>query len=203
MSESTDSPSSDDAVSLCSQSAYPGDDELEALETDIMVKWKLDQAPQLDYSPSGQDSQGDRPEAAVKLAESCPAQGAKGDALAPCDSAVRTDALNAALWLQRATQLDAKGELKEAFRCCAAPRPEKRSAALWKLGGKQVVRDNFAFLSLPPMLQCGFESRLGLDVSGFSMWHFLKLVVRGFLRVLRFPPLLYRLMISANKITLK
>ena len=42
--------------------------------------------------------------------------------------------------------------------------------------------------SLPPALQCGFESRLGLELSGFSMWHFLKLVVRGFLWVLRFFP---------------
>ena len=36
------------------------------------------------------------------------------------------------------------------------------------------------FPSLPPMLLCGFESRLGLESSGFSMWHFLKLVARGF-----------------------
>ena len=35
------------------------------------------------------------------------------------------------------------------------------------------------------------------------MWHFLKPVVRGFLRVLRFPPLLLRLMVSAKKVTLK
>ena len=38
------------------------------------------------------------------------------------------------------------------------------------------------------MLLCGFGSRLGLESSGFSMWHFLKLVARGFLRVLRFLP---------------
>ena len=30
------------------------------------------------------------------------------------------------------------------------------------------------------MLECGFESRLGFEFSGFSMWHFLKLIVRGF-----------------------
>ena len=36
------------------------------------------------------------------------------------------------------------------------------------------------FPSLPPMLLCGFESRLGLESSGFSMWHFLKLVAGGF-----------------------
>ena len=59
------------------------------------------------------------------------------------------------------------------------------------------------FPSLPPVLLCGFESRLGLESSGCSMWHFLKLVARGFLRVLRFPPLLHRFNGSANKIKLK
>ena len=52
------------------------------------------------------------------------------------------------------------------------------------------------FPCLPPTLECGFESRLGLEPSGFSMWHFLKLVARDFLRVLRFPPLLHRLMVQ-------
>ena len=59
------------------------------------------------------------------------------------------------------------------------------------------------FPCLPPMLERGFESRLRLKFSGFSMWHFLTPVVRGFLRVLRFPPHLHRLMVSANKIMLK
>ena len=58
------------------------------------------------------------------------------------------------------------------------------------------------FPCLPPMLLCWFESRSGLEFSGFSMWHFLKLDVRGFLRVLRFPPLLHRLMVSAHKVRL-
>ena len=60
-----------------------------------------------------------------------------------------------------------------------------------------------AFASLPLMLECGFESRWGLKFSGFSMWNFFKLVVRDFLRVLRFPPLLHRLMVSANKMKSK
>ena len=47
------------------------------------------------------------------------------------------------------------------------------------------------FHSLPPFLQCGFQSQLALEFSGFIMWHFLKLVVRGFLRVLWFPPHLH------------
>ena len=59
------------------------------------------------------------------------------------------------------------------------------------------------FPSLPPMQECRFESRLGLEFSGFRMWHFLKLVVRGFLRVLRFPPLLHPLVVSVDIIKLK
>ena len=55
------------------------------------------------------------------------------------------------------------------------------------------------FPSLPPMLECEFESQLGLEFLGFIMSHFLKLVVRDFLWVLRFPPLLHSLMVLANK----
>ena len=44
------------------------------------------------------------------------------------------------------------------------------------------------FPSLPPMLEYRFESRLGLEFLGFSMW---------------FPSLLHQLMVSANKRTLK
>ena len=49
------------------------------------------------------------------------------------------------------------------------------------------------------MLLRGFESRVGLESSGCSMSHFLKLVARGFLQVLRFPPLLHQFNGSANK----
>ena len=40
---------------------------------------------------------------------------------------------------------------------------------------------HLCFPSLPPMLDCGFESRMGFEFWGFSMWDFLKLVVWGFL----------------------
>ena len=50
---------------------------------------------------------------------------------------------------------------------------------------------NVFFPSLPPMLEYRFESRLGLEFSGFSTWHFLKLIVRGFLCVLQVPPHLH------------
>ena len=47
--------------------------------------------------------------------------------------------------------------------------------------GRHVVHgQHVCFKSLPPVLECGFESRLGLELSGFSVWHFLKLVDRGF-----------------------
>ena len=47
--------------------------------------------------------------------------------------------------------------------------------------------------------QCMFESRLGLQSFGFSVCHFLKHVARGFLRILRYPPLLRRLNGSVKK----
>ena len=55
---------------------------------------------------------------------------------------------------------------------------------------------HICFPSLPPMLEWGFEPRLGLEFSGFSRW----LAVWGFLRVLRFHPLLHRVIVLANKI---
>ena len=55
------------------------------------------------------------------------------------------------------------------------------------------------FLVLPATnAKCGFDSRLGLDLSSFCMWHCLKLVVRSFIRVLGFPPLLHRLFFSSQ-----
>ena len=53
------------------------------------------------------------------------------------------------------------------------------------------------------MLECMFESRLGLESSGFSMWHFLKLVARIFFQgtPVSSPP--SSVNGSANKIKLK
>ena len=50
------------------------------------------------------------------------------------------------------------------------------------------------------MVKRGFESRLELEFSDFSIHvTFSEARRRGFLRVLRFPPLLHRLMVSVNK----
>ena len=66
-------------------------------------------------------------------------------------------------------------------------------------GGAWCNGKHVCFPSLSPMLECGFESRSGLEFSGFSMRQFLKLVVGGFLRVLRFCSLLHRLMVQPIK----
>ena len=58
------------------------------------------------------------------------------------------------------------------------------------------ICQHVCFPSLRLMLEYGFKSRLGLGFSDLSMWHFLKLAVRGFPRALRFPPHLHRLMVS-------
>ena len=46
------------------------------------------------------------------------------------------------------------------------------------------------------MPEYGFEPMLGLELSRLSCVHFLKVVFGDFLRVLRFPPLHYRLMVQ-------
>ena len=53
------------------------------------------------------------------------------------------------------------------------------------------------------MLECRFESWLGLEFKAFVVWHCLNLVVKGFLYVLQFPPILHRLVVSANEIKLE
>ena len=66
-------------------------------------------------------------------------------------------------------------------------------------GGAKCNGKHVCFPSLPSMLQCRFKSRLELEFSGFSMWHILNLIIRGFLPVLRFPPLLHQLMVQPIK----
>ena len=57
--------------------------------------------------------------------------------------------------------------------------------------------------SLPLMPECGCESGLGLEFSGLSAWHFLKLAVRGCLWILRFFPLFRQFMVSAIQLKAK
>ena len=129
---------SKNAVNLCSQSAYPGDEELEAMETEIMVKWKLDQPPDVRARPSSEnhhEPDAEKPDS-LEQARKALVSGKQSDALGHIDLALERDILNAALWLQRATVLIALGDLREAFRSCSALKPANRTADIWKMGGK-------------------------------------------------------------------
>ena len=134
---------SKNAVNLCSQSAYPGDEELETMETEIMVKWKMDQPPDVRARPSSEnhhEPDAEKPEAekpdSLEQARKALVSGKQSDALGHIDLALERDILNAALWLQRATVLIALGDLREAFRSCSALKPANRTADIWKMGGK-------------------------------------------------------------------
>ncbi|KAK7113479.1 hypothetical protein V1264_012758 [Littorina saxatilis] len=122
----------DDTVNLCSQTSYPGDDELQTLETEIMVKWKLDQAPDVEANPV-QDKQASRKN--VDLFKKALNEGKHCDALVYIDLALETDFLNAALWVQRVSVLVALKDLREAFRSCAAIPALERPGVVWKMGG--------------------------------------------------------------------
>ena len=61
---------------------------------------------------------------------------------------------------------------------------------------------HFSFPS-KQVLEYKFKYQLGHTFSGFSIRNSLKLVVRVFLRVLQYPPLLHQLIVSVNEIKLK
>ena len=52
------------------------------------------------------------------------------------------------------------------------------------------------------MIQCGFESGLGLDLAGFSIWHTLKLLVGDLSTGAPVSSLPHWLMVSAKEIML-
>ena len=92
------------------------------------------------------------------------------------------------------------------------PSPCRDSSLRFTVGGKcllgkhatrGVTVSTSAFLACHQCYCAGSRIAWSLNLLGFSMWHFLKLVARGFRRVFRFPPLFHRLMVSDNKIKLK
>ena len=97
---------------------------------------------------------------------------------------------------------------KESQKLRNSHRIENKSQAMmvsWKLSWatRGVTVSTSAFLACHQCCCAGSSLALGLEFSGFSMWHFLKLVARGFLRVLRLPPSppppLHRLMVQPVK----
>ena len=108
------------------------------METEIMLKWKLDQPPDVRARPSSEnhhEQDAEKPDS-LEQARKALVSGKQSDALGHIDLALERDILNAALWLQRATVLIALGELREAFRSCSALKPANRTADIWKMGGK-------------------------------------------------------------------
>ena len=73
----------------------------------------------------------------------------------------------------------------------------RESDVLSTMGG--VTVSTSAFLACHQCYCVGSSLVSGLESLGFSMWHFLKLVTRGFLRVLQFPPLLHLFMVQPIK----
>ena len=67
--------------------------------------------------------------------------------------------------------------------------------------GRCVRHERVCCPCLPPML-VWVRVSVGAWMFGLKSIAFLKLVIRGFLRVLRFPPPFHRLVVSANKIYL-
>ena len=65
-----------------------------------------------------------------------------------------------------------------------------------------VIMNTSAFLACYQCWSACSSLGWGFNFKGVSMWHFLKLVIRGVLRVLWIPPLLHWLMVSANTINL-
>ena len=70
-----------------------------------------------------------------------------------------------------------------------------------KIGVKHCVRVSMSAFTASTCHRCwSTGSSLG---QGFSLWQFLKLIVRGFLPVLRCPPLFHPSMVSAKEINVK
>ena len=124
--------SSYDAVKLCSQEPYPGDEDLERLEQEIMTMWKLDELPSVNPRV---------PNERLSTIEMTKAKEAKlagkvEEALKCLTLALEFNVANLSLWRERATFLKEQSDLKEAFRTCNAIQMQHRTSKDWILGGK-------------------------------------------------------------------
>ncbi|KAL8624163.1 hypothetical protein ACOMHN_020213 [Nucella lapillus] len=159
-----------DTVSLCSQTAYPGDEDLQVLETDIMTTWKLDQPPDVDASAL-QDPQESQKN--LDLARACLGEGKQCDALVYIDLALEGGIEDPQLWLQRSTVLIALGDLREAFRSCCVLPGKDRTADLWKMGGCILLLFQAAscccFRLYPSVSGWSILAKLGLPVTA-ELW---------------------------------
>ncbi|XP_041374011.1 uncharacterized protein LOC121387067 [Gigantopelta aegis] len=156
-SESADTQeSSYDAVKLCSQEPYPGDEELERLEQEIMTMWKLDELPSV--NPRVPNEKLSTLEMAK--AKEAKAVGNSEEILKCLTLALEFNVANLSLWRERAEFLKGQGELREAFRTCNAIQMQHRTSNDWILGG-QILSD----LGIPVAAESWFRKATELSDS--------------------------------------
>ncbi|XP_050401463.1 uncharacterized protein LOC126818222 [Patella vulgata] len=120
------------AVDLCTQEPYPGDEELEELEREIMIKWKLDQHPNVKAGDCDLDKAADELTSAIEAKE----LGQLSSALNHVNMSASCSPGNMFIMEERADILFLLGEFKEGFRSCNIIPFEHRSVSLWTTGGK-------------------------------------------------------------------
>ena len=123
------------AVNLCSQDIYPGDDELFRQESDIVsIKYKIVSA--VNQTIKNQNIREANTEA--MMAHQCHMTGKSQDALYHCNASLSKDKTNvAARYLRAQLYIDAK-DMKGALQDLMLIPKTRRTADIWKMGGKNV-----------------------------------------------------------------
>ena len=124
------------AVNLCSQDIYPGDDELFRLEQEILAqKYKVLLAAQQKLATPTNQKEANKE---AILAHQCFVTGKKEDALYHCNVALSKDEMNnAARYLRAQINIAAK-ETSSAMKDLWLIPKSRRTADIWKMGGKNV-----------------------------------------------------------------
>ena len=126
------------AVNLCSQDIYPGDDELFRLEQEILAaKYKITNTITMNQKGITIADQKEANREAI-LGHQCHVTGKIDDALHHCDVSLSKDATNsAARYLRAQINIERKNLTKAMQDLWLIPKP-RRNADIWKMGGKDV-----------------------------------------------------------------
>lgn len=145
------------AVELCSQDVYPGDDELFKLEIEILLKkYKIDATKMI--KPEQVDLKTKKEAATIAvMAYNAREDGRLQEALECIQVALKKDRTNARMIQIRAEIFWGLGEDKKALQdLISIPKPH-RVAEVWKLGGKILAK-----LELPVMAEFWFRKATAL-----------------------------------------
>lgn len=104
-----------DVTSLHPITPLPGDRSLKLAEQELMTSWELDQPDITKRVGCDQDA----------------AEGVSQDRSKRHAGGGKVEG-----WMQRAAVLSAKGDLRDAFRCCVAVDEADRTLDIWKMGGE-------------------------------------------------------------------